>query len=174
MTLSSGRPVTLAATAWARLATWVPVQISHPPGVMCTVQFIGSIGGMGEERHVIGDLDRVLAERLYDIADILGVDAGALACLDQIGADLGGIDAGIGAFVPGDGQRGEALQRGPHMVADHRDQIVEHHHLAEAGHQLRRSIVDMADLAAEHRGMGEGGELHARAASRRCRIWPGR
>ena len=77
--------------------------------------------------------------------------------------------AAFGPVVPGDVERLQPLLGRPHVVADHRHQIVQHHHLANAGHGLGLAVVDVGDLAAEHRAVGQGGELHARRAGRRCR-----
>ena len=47
------------------------------------------------------------------------------------------------------------------MIADDRDEIVEHDDLLHAGHRLGRAVVDMRDFAAEHRACGDRRELHA-------------
>ena len=44
VTFSALRPVAAAASAWARVGTWVPHQTSAPSGRTWTVQLIGSIG----------------------------------------------------------------------------------------------------------------------------------
>jgi hypothetical protein len=48
------------------------------------------------------------------------------------------------------------------VVADHRDQVVQHDDLADAGNLFRGAVVDLADLAAEHWTGGDRCELHAR------------
>ena len=48
------------------------------------------------------------------------------------------------------------------MIADDGDEIVEHDDLAHTGHLFRGAVVDMLHLAAEHRTLGEGRELHVR------------
>ena len=65
-------------------------------------------------------------------------------------------------FVPGDVERVEPLLGRPHVIADDGDEVVEHDDLAHAGDRLRRAVVDMPDLAAEHRAGRDGRELHAR------------
>ena len=48
------------------------------------------------------------------------------------------------------------------MVADHRNQIVQHHDLAHAGNRYGSTIVDVGDRTAEHGARREGRELHSR------------
>jgi len=48
------------------------------------------------------------------------------------------------------------------VIADDRDEIVEHNDLAHARHGFRRGVVDVRDLAAEHRAGHQRGELGAR------------
>ena len=48
------------------------------------------------------------------------------------------------------------------MVTDDGDEIVEYDDLAHARHFFRGTVVDMLHLAAEHRTLGKGGELHVR------------
>ena len=69
---------------------------------------------------------------------------------------------GVRPFVPVDLERLEALLGRPHVIADHGDEIVEHHDLPHARNLLRGAVVDLADLAAEHRSMRQRCELHAR------------
>ena len=70
-------------------------------------------------------------------------------------------DARVGAFVPGRCERFEALLRRPHVIADHRD-----HDRPARRPSARRdfpggAVVDLADLAAEHRAGRDGREFHA-------------
>ncbi|MGY4299277.1 hypothetical protein ACVWXN_007372 [Bradyrhizobium sp. i1.4.4] len=46
------------------------------------------------------------------------------------------------------------------MIADHGDGVVEHDDLAHAGDFHRCAVIDLADLAAEHRAIGDRGNLH--------------
>src|ERR1700733_1187757 len=65
-------------------------------------------------------------------------------------------------LVPGNVERGQALLCRPHVIADHRDEIIEHDHLPYARDRFRLGVVDMPDLAAEYRTGGQCRELHAR------------
>ena len=68
------------------------------------------------------------------------------------------------AFAPSfqvDVERFEALLGGPHVIADDGDEIVEHDDLAHARHGFRRGVVDVRDLAAEHRAGRQRRELDA-------------
>ena len=48
------------------------------------------------------------------------------------------------------------------MIADYRDQIVQNNDLSHARQRfLRRTIIDVLDLAAEYRARRQRGELHA-------------
>ena len=67
----------------------------------------------------------------------------------------------VRAFVPGDDERVEALLGRPHVIADDGDEVVEHDDLPHARNCLGRAVVDLADLAAEHRTLRQGRELHA-------------
>ena len=138
MTFSSGRPVTFAAAACARASTCVPTQTSQPSGVTCTVQFIGSIGACARNGSSIGGVEPVaLAQRLWRHRRCFGDRARPSrwrrAAASSTSADR---DAGVRPVVPGDVERVEALLGRPHMIADHRDEIVEHDDLADAGHRL--------------------------------------
>ena len=66
----------------------------------------------------------------------------------------------------------EALLRRPVVIGDDGDGVVELGDLPHARHRQRRRLVDRGERAAEHRRGGDGGDLHARAPSRRCRNWP--
>ena len=59
-------------------------------------------------------------------------------------------------------ERLQPLLGRPHVIADHRHQVVEHDDLAHAGTALAAAVVDVRDLAAEHRAGRERRELHAR------------
>ena len=110
---------------------------------------------------MVGHVDRIVRQGLADIALGLGHDAGAaVAGGDEALHDLVTGDTGVGSVVPGDVERRQALFGRPHVVADDGDQIVQHHHLAKTRHSLGLAVVDAHDLAAEHRRVGEGGELH--------------
>ena len=51
--------------------------------------------------------------------------------------------------------------RRPHVIADDGNEVIEHNHLPHARNGLGRLVVDLADLAAEHRTLRQGRELHA-------------
>ncbi len=61
-----------------------------------------------------------------------------------------------------DRQRIETFLGRPHVIADHRDHIVQHDDLPHARNFFGRAVVDLADLAAEYRAGRQGRELHIR------------
>ena len=118
---------------------------------------------MGEQRQLVVGVEALaLRQALIDVAFRLGDDAVLLARRAQVVPDVGGIDLGVRPFVPSHFQRVEPLPGGPHMVADDGDEIVEHDDLAHTGQFFRGAVVDMLHLAAEHRALGKGRELHVR------------
>ena len=66
----------------------------------------------------------------------------------------------IRTFVPVDHQRIEALLGRPHVIADHGDEIVEHHDLLHARDFFGSAVVDLRDLAAKYRTGLQRCELH--------------
>jgi hypothetical protein len=118
--------------------------------------------GMREERQLVGRLEPVAAgKRLGDVAVGFCDRAVLLAGLAQIVPDVLGGDIGVRSLVPLDLERFETFLRRPHVIADHGDGVVEHDDLAYAGDFRRGAVVDLADLAAEHRAIGDRGDLHA-------------
>ena len=69
---------------------------------------------------------------------------------------------GVRPLVPRDVERVEALLRGPHVIADDRDEVVENNDLPHPRHAARPCVVHVRDLAAEYRTARERGDLHAR------------
>src|SRR4030095_7424825 len=57
----------------------------------------------------------------------------------------------VRTLVPGDLQRREALFRGPVVIANHSDQVLEDDHLAHTWDRFGCSVVDLVDGTAEHR-----------------------
>ena len=66
----------------------------------------------------------------------------------------------IRTFVPIDHQRIEALLGRPHVIADHGDEIVEHHDLLHALDFFGSAVVNLRDPAAKHRTGLQRCELH--------------
>ena len=101
--------------------------------------------GMREERHLVDGLDLLGGGRhgLGDVAIAAGDDAVASARRSSICShDARRRDIRVRALVPFDVERGKALHRRPHMIADHRDGIVEPHHLAHALDRHGLAVVD--------------------------------
>ena len=69
---------------------------------------------------------------------------------------------GVRPFVPGDVERLEAPLRRPHMVPDDSDEIVKHDDLPHARHSPNTRVVDICNLAAEHRTTCERRNPHVR------------
>ena len=59
-------------------------------------------------------------------------------------------------------QRRQALLGRAHVVGNDGHGVVEPHDLADAVHRLGGGVVDAFDLAAEHRRLCQGRDLHAR------------
>ena len=117
---------------------------------------------MGEERHVIGRFEfRSLAESLADVAGRFRHRAISLARGDEAVQHVGRRHVGVRPFVPSDVEGVEALLGGPHVIADHRDEIVENDDLPDSRHGQGSCVVHMRDLAAEYRAARERGDLHA-------------
>ena len=80
VTWLAGRFAAFATAACTRAITCVPVHASAEVGVMCTVQFNGSMRRVREQRHlVLGGHDIAFAEDVVDAAHFLGDSAVALA-----------------------------------------------------------------------------------------------
>jgi hypothetical protein len=76
---------------------------------------------------------------------------------NQLGGHLG-----IRPVIPSDVERREPALCSPHMVADDRHQIIQHHDLAHPGNRSSSTIIDMRDRTTEHGACREGCELHSR------------
>jgi len=120
-------------------------------------------GGMCEEGQLILRFQQVaLSQSLGDVSRGLGDRAFGFACGTELLPDVIGRHRGMRPFVPREIERGQALLGRPHVIADHRDKILEHDHLPYARDFPGLDIVDVPDFAAEHRTGGQGCELQAR------------
>src|SRR3984957_4595419 len=112
-----------------------------------------------EKRQFVSRLQPVAGgEAFLDIAYGLGVPAVLFAGRAQIPPDVVRTDASVRAFVPVDHERIDAFLGRPHMIADHRDHVIEHHNLAHARDFSGGAVVNLGNLAAEHRTGLEGCE----------------
>ena len=102
------------------------------------------------------------AERLADIADLLGDRAFTRAGPAQLRPDLVRRDLAVRPIVPGDVERLEPALGRPHVVADHGHEIVEHHDLSHPGNRSGPTIIYVSHFAAEHGAGRERCELDAR------------
>src|SRR5260370_35312922 len=115
-----------------------------------------------EERQLVFGVEFfALRQALGDVTDRFCDHPFLFARRAQMLPNIIRADARVRAFVPGDDESVETLLGGPHVIADDRDQVVEHHDLPDAGNSLGRAVVDVSDFAAEYRARGKGGELHA-------------
>ena len=104
-------------------------------------------GRVSEERQLVRRLQPVAGgEALDDIADRLGDHTVLFAGRAQVLPDVVRVDARMRAFVPLYDQRIEALLGGPHVIADHRDDVVEHDDVAHAGNLPGGAVVDLPTL----------------------------
>jgi hypothetical protein len=116
---------------------------------------------MGKEGQLICCFDPLtFAERLRRCAGFVRDNARLAAVAAQAVPEIGLAECGMGAVDPVDLERAQAFQRRPHIVADDRDQIVEHDHLPDARERLGGGIVDRAHLAADRGRGGERRDLH--------------
>ena len=130
-------------------------------------------GRMRQKRQFVFAVDPLaLRKTLGDVADRFGDDTVLFARGAQVVPDIGRTDLRVRSLVPGDDESIEALLGRPDVIADNRDQIVEHDDLPDAGNGLRRAVVDMRDLAAEHRALRQRRKLHPGQHARRCRRRP--
>ena len=119
-------------------------------------------GRVREKRQLVGRFQPVAGGKaLGDIAVGFRDRAVLFAGGAQIAPDVVRAEACVRAFVPVDHQRVEAFLGRPHVIADHRDQIVEHDDLLHAGDFPGGAVVDLADLAAEYRTGLQRREFHA-------------
>src|SRR3954470_4579715 len=162
ITLSTGRPAAFAASDCTRVMICVPVQISQASGLTWTVALIGSIeacarNGSSKLASNLSPLASPLAMSPTDFATTPSFSLAARRCCQTsfvLSFAFGPSFHSILSAV-------EALLCGPHVIADHRDRILEHHDLAYARIFDRRAVVDLADLAAKDRAIGDRGDLHA-------------
>ena len=137
--------------------------MSQLSAVTWTVQFIGSIAACARNGSWY-TASIFLAEEAKALAtspSLPGDDAGILRGDIHLLDSAGGRDICVRTVVPVDVERGQALHGRPHMIADHRDGIIEPHHLAHALDRHRLAVVNVDELAAKHWTSGHGGDLHA-------------
>ena len=120
--------------------------------------------GMGEERQLVdgfhcGDSVR---HGLVDVALTARHGARALRCPLQLPDDIRRAEARVRALVPWDVEGRESLPRGPHVVCDDRDRIIEPHDFLHAPDGPGFGGIDAPHPAAKHGRSGECGDLHAR------------
>ena len=102
------------------------------------------------------------SERLLHIADLLRNCTVAQAGAAQPRPDQLGGHLGIRPVIPSDVERGEPALCSPHMVADDRHQIIQHHDLSHSGNRFSSTIIDVRDRTTEHGARRVGRELHSR------------
>ena len=138
VTLSSGSPTTFAAVACTRASTCVPIQTSQPSGRHVHRAVHRLHRRVRQERQLVVGLEPIAlrqapCRRRRPFSRPRRPCALAARRSSQISREL---TVRVRAFVPGDVERVEALLRGPHVIADHRDEIVEHDDLPHAGDRL--------------------------------------
>ena len=130
-------------------------------------------GRMRQERQLVFAVDPVaLRQTLGDVADRFGDDAVFFARGAQVVPDIGRTDLGVRPFVPCHVQRVEALLGRPGVIADNRDQIVEHDDLSNAGNGLRGAVVDMARPCRRTPDTAPASQTSSPATWRRCHRRP--
>ncbi len=118
---------------------------------------------VGEEGQLVGRLEqRAILQPGRRVAFLLGDHTRTLGGLLDVRPELRLVEAGMGAGRPLNRERAQSLHRRPRVVCNHRDEIVEHHHLPYAGDGERTRLVNRADLSANHGRGRQRGELHAR------------
>ena len=101
-------------------------------------------GGVREKRYLVHrfDLHRGAGHGRSDIAILASNDARLLRGGLHLPHDVGARDLRVRALVPLDVERGKALNRRPHMVGDHRNGIIEAHHLAHALDRFGLAVIE--------------------------------
>ena len=116
---------------------------------------------MGEEGQLVRGLVLLaLAERLFDISRVLRDRPTSLARLAQVLPDIRGGDGRVRSLVPADVERLKTLLRRPHVIADDRDHVVQHDHLAHARNPVCGAGIHVGHLAAKHRTCRKGRKFH--------------
>ena len=100
-------------------------------------------GRMREERQLVDRFDLLSGARhgLGDVAVVARDHARLLGGRGQLPDDIGSAELRVRALVPADVERGDAQFRRPHVIADHRDGVVEADHLAHAVDRLGLGVV---------------------------------
>ncbi len=120
--------------------------------------------GVREERNLVDRLDLGGGARhgLVDIADILRNRPRIERRLFELAHDIFGVELGVRPVVPFDHQRRQPFLRGPHVVGDDRDGVVEPHDLTHALDGLGRRIIHALHATAEDGRLRKRRDLHAR------------
>src|SRR6185295_9644363 len=90
-----------------------------------------------------GCLVAAIRHSLGDIALFVSHDAFLLRGDFHLLHDAGGRDVCVRTIVPVDVESGQALHGRPHVIADHRDGIIELHHLTHALDRHGLAVVDV-------------------------------
>ncbi len=116
---------------------------------------------MREKRQLVRRFKPVAGSKaLGDVASRFRDHAILFARGAQILPNILQVKIRVRTFFPVYHQRIEALLGRPHVIADHRDQIVQHDHLLHARNFPGGAVVDLGDLAAENRTGLQGCEFH--------------
>ncbi len=120
-------------------------------------------GGVRQERHLVDGIDLLgdARYRLGKVAIAPGGHAFVLRGARHLLDDAFRRDVRVRSVVPFDVERREPLHRGPHMIADHSDGIVDLDHLPHALDRHRLAVVDAFELAAKDGTCRDGREFHA-------------
>ena len=154
-------PVTLAAASTQRTGTWVPTQISQRSAETCTVVLSGSMGACASSGSWYS-ASMVLPSAGFEPTLRPAMTGPLLRALGERLRELRGREIGVRARIPDDVERLETALRGPEMLADHRDRVVDLEHVDDARQRPRAPVVDRTQRAAEGRAGLDGGDLHAR------------
>ena len=169
VTFSGGRPVSLAAAACARVNTCVPSQTRtrragrEPCSSAARAARARATAARRSPRHARREREPRPHVASFLPDDALRLARGAHALPQDVRAQRS-----IRAFVPNDRQRREPLFRGPLVVADDGDEIVEDDDLPDAGDLLRAAVVDGLTLP-PNTGQSRRSRTSLPAAARRCR-----
>ena len=144
----------------------VAVAVAHVGGAVVRLE-----RGVREEGELVVRLHhpRGPGKRLLDVADRAHGGSWRPRQLRELRRQRRGALVPVRAFVPLHLKRIAALERRPRRVGDdgdagHQERRVvvsgDAHDLSHPRHLQRRRIVHARDPAAEHRALGDGGELH--------------